>query len=202
VFTLLVRRCYVIDDFNGERHDGVASNYLCNLPVGGQIQFTGPVGHPFPIPEDRSAGLLMIGMGTGIAPFRGLVRRIYDEVGGWYGPVRLFYGARSALEMLYLNDENADLALYYDQPTFKAFTAVSPRPHFGEAPAVDQALQDHAAEVWSMLQDARTHLFVAGPQALLKQVESAMAVAAGSPGRWTALRLQMQADDRWHEVMY
>jgi ferredoxin--NADP+ reductase len=201
-FELLVRRCHVIDAFNGERYDGVASKHLCALPVGGQIQFTGPAGYPFPIPEDLGSGLLMIGMGTGIAPFRGLVRRIYDELGGWQGPVRLFYGARSGLEMLYLNDKYADLGLYYDQPTFQAFAAVSPRPHFGEPPALDKILLEHAAEVWSMLQDERTQLYIAGPEALLPQVDSALAQAAGSAERWTTLRARLAADDRWHEVLY
>jgi ferredoxin--NADP+ reductase len=198
---LLVRRCHVIDTFNGERYDGVASNYLCDLPLGGQIAFTGPVGHPFPIPEDPSAGLLMIGMGTGIAPFRGLVRRVYDELGGWQGPVRLFYGARSGLEMLYQNDENADLGLYYDQPSFQAFAAVSPRPHFGEPPAVDKALIAHAAEVWSMLRDG-AHLFIAGPEALLPQVETALTQVAGSAETWAALRAELKAENRWREVLY
>ncbi len=201
-FALLVRRCQLIDEFSGERYDGVASNYLCNLSIGGQIQFTGPEGHPFPIPDDHGAGLLMIGMGTGIAPFRGLVRRIYDELGGWQGPVRLFYGARSGLEMLYMNEENADLALYYDQPTFEAFRAVSPKPHFGAPPALDRTLLDHAAEVWTMLQDERTHLFIAGPHALLAQVDSAMAQVAGSAEQWTALCARIKGDGRWHEVLF
>jgi sulfite reductase alpha subunit-like flavoprotein len=201
-FELLVRRCHVIDPFNGERYDGVASNLLCNLTVGGQIQFTGPVGHPFPIPEDRGAGLLMIGMGTGIAPFRGLVRRIYDELGGWQGPVWLFYGARSGLELLYLNDEKADLGLYYDRPTFQAFAAVSPRPHFGEPPAVDKLLIEHAVEVWSMLQGEGAHLYIAGPKMLLPQVDSALAQAAGSVARWTALRADLATAGRWHELLY
>lgn len=201
-FAFLVRRCHAIDEFSGERYDGVASNFLCDLPVGGQIHFAGPVGHPFPIPDDRGAGLLMIGMGTGIAPFRGLVRRIYDELGGWQGPVRLFYGARSGLEMLYMNEENADLALYYDQPTFQAFRAVSPKPHFGAPPALDRALLDHAAEVWAMLEDERTQLFIAGPQALLAQVDKALTQAAGSAERWTELRTQIKNAGRWHEVLY
>jgi sulfite reductase alpha subunit-like flavoprotein len=201
-FELLVRRCHSIDEFNGERYDGPASKMLCDLPAGGEIQFTGPFGHPFPIPADHKAGLLMIGMGTGIAPFRGLVRRIYDEVGGWDGPVRLFYGARSGLEMLYQNEENADLGLYYDQPTFQAFKAVSPRPHFGEAPALDKALLEHAAEVCAMLDEPRTHLFVAGPEAMLPQVEKALAQAMGSPENWAALRAKLVAGCRWHDVLY
>lgn len=201
-FALLVRRCHTIDDFSGERYAGVASNHLCSLPIGGEIQFAGPVGHPFPVPADHDAGLLMIGMGTGIAPFRGLVRRIYEELGGWKGPVRLFYGARTGLEMLYQNAENDDLALYYDEPTFEAFRAVSPRPHFDEPPALDRALLEHAAQVWSMLQDERTHTFVAGPQTLLPQIDSALAEVAGSADRWTALHTRLVSEGRWHEVLY
>jgi len=201
-FELLVRRCFVIDDFNGERYDGVASTYLCNLAEGAEIRFTGPYGHPFPIPNDNAAGLLMIGMGTGVAPFRGLVRRIYDETGGWEGPVRLFYGARSGLEMLYLNDEKADIGLYYDQPSFKAFKAVSARPHFDDPPALDRALWERVDEVWAMLSEPRTHLYIAGPETMLPLVESPLAAAAGSVERWNAKRAEMVAEGRWHEVLY
>jgi ferredoxin--NADP+ reductase len=201
-FALLVRRCSYVDDFNGERYAGVASNHLCDLPTGGRIEFTGPVGHPFDIPPDPGAGLLMIGMGTGIAPFRGLVRRIYETLGGWQGKVRLFYGARSGLEMLYMNEQNNDLAMYGDETTFKAFQAVSPRPHFGAPPALQQAIADHAAEVWEMLQEPRTQLYIAGPQALLAEVESALSAVAGSAARWAALRQQLVETGRWHEVLY
>jgi len=199
---LLVRRCFVIDDFNGERYDGVASNHLCDLPIGGEVVFSGPLGHPFPIPADREAGLLMIGVGTGIAPFRGLVRRIYDELGGWSGPVRLFHGARSGLEMLYQNDENGDLGLYYDQPTFKAFAALSPRPHFDEPPALDAALLEHAGEVWDLLQDKRTHVYIAGPEALMPALDKTMARVVGSTEAWEACRAKLQAEGQWHDVLY
>jgi len=201
-FDLLVRRCHVIDEFNGERYDGVASNHLCNLPLGGQVAFTGPIGHPFPIPTDHEAPLLMIGMGTGVAPFRGLVRRIYDELGGWKGPVMLFHGARSGLEMLYQNKENDDFGLYYDQPTFKAFASVSPRPAFDEPPALDLALVAHAGDVWSMVQDVRSHVFIAGPEALLPLVDKAMAQVVGSVEAWEARCAQLKAQGRWHEVLY
>ena len=201
-FALLVRRCSSIDDFNGERVPGVASNYLCDLGLGQRIELTGPVGHPFEIPEDRGAGLLMIGMGTGIAPFRGLVRRIYDTLGGWQGPVRLFYGARSGLEMLYMNDQNDDLAHYYDQDTFKAFQAVSPRPHFGAPPALEQAIAEHADEVWQMLNEPRTHVFIAGPQAMLAHVQHSLEPLAGSAESWATLREQLANAGRWHEVLY
>ena len=84
-----------------------------------------PSANPFEVPADRKSGILMIGMGTGIAPFRALIRTIYEKFGSWDGKVRLFYGAKTGLEMLYMNDENKDLAQYVYQPTFKAFQAIS-----------------------------------------------------------------------------
>lgn len=201
-FTICVRRCFTIDDFNGERYAGVASGYLCDLPADAAIEFSGPVGYPFTPPRDRQAALLMFGMGTGIAPFRGLVRAIYEEHGGWQGPVRLFYGARSGLEMLYMNDKNRDLANYFDQPTFKAFQAVSPRPHFGEPVALEAAIAQHAEEVWSLLQAPGTHAYVAGSEALLGMLEAPLAKPAGSPRAVRELRTRMVGERRWIESLY
>lgn len=199
-FELLVRRCDYLDEFSGERLAGVASNHLCDLALGQSIELTGPVGYPFEVPADPEAPLLMIGMGTGIAPFRGLVHRIYDTLGGWRAPVRLFYGARSALEMLYMNNQNDDLAHYGDEATFRAFQAVSPRPAFDAPPALGQALAAHAAEVATLLQDRRTQVFVAGPQAMLAGVEAALAQAAG--GDAATPRATLLAEGRWHELLY
>lgn len=201
-FELLVRRWNYIDEFNGERYAGVASNFLCDLATGGTIEFTGPVGHPFDAPATGDENLLMIGMGTGIAPFRGLIRRIYETAGKWRGQVRLFYGARSGLEMLYMNDQNADIANYYDEATFKAFKAVSPRPAFEAPPAIEQAIAAHATEVWNLLSDPKTHLFIAGPKALLDRVEAALTEVAGSPAAWQEQRAQLVASGRWHEMLY
>ena len=76
--SICVRRCFSIDDISGERYPGVASNYLCDANPGDEIKITGPYGVQFTPPDDPTATLLMIGVGTGIAPFRAFVRRIYD----------------------------------------------------------------------------------------------------------------------------
>ncbi len=201
-FSICVRRCSYIDDFNGEEYKGVASNYLCDLRPDAVLEFSGPVGYPFVIPEDKTADILMLGMGTGIAPFRTLIRQIYEKIGGWKGRVRLFYGARSPLEMLYMNEENSDLANYFDQPTFKAFQAVSPRPAFDAPVALDQALEQNAAEVWEMLQRPGTRVFVAGTENLLNVVEQSMIRLAGSGRNWLSVQSALKASGRWSEVLY
>jgi len=201
-FAICVRRCSYIDDFNGEEYRGVASNYLCDLRPDTTIQFAGPVGYPFVIPDDKTADILMLGMGTGIAPFRTLIRQIYEKIGGWKGKVRLFYGARSPLEMLYMNDENNDLANYFDQPTFKAFQAVSPRPAFDAPAALDKALEKNAAEVWEMVQSPQTHVFIAGTHGMLDDIDKTMATLAGSADQWANARKALVAGGRWHELLY
>lgn len=201
-FAICVRRCSYIDEFNGEEYRGVASNYLCDLRPDDRLEFAGPVGYPFVIPEDKTADILMLGMGTGIAPFRTLIRQIYEKIGGWKGRIRLFYGARSPLEMLYMNDENNDLANYYDQPTFKAFQAVSPRPALGAPVALDKALVHNAAEVWEMVQSPATHVFIAGTHDMLAGVDKAMTTLAGSAARWAEVRQALADGGRWHELLY
>jgi len=201
-FAICVRRCSYIDEFNGEEYKGIASNYLCDLRPDDAIVFAGPVGYPFVIPEDKTADILMLGMGTGIAPFRTLIRQIYEKIGGWQGQIRLFYGAKSPLEMLYMNDENSDLANYFDQPTFKAFQAVSPRPALGAPVALGAVLERNAAEVWDMLQRPNTRVFVAGTANLLPVVEQAMIALAGSGADWLRVENSLKSSGRWSEVLY
>ena len=202
VYEICVRRCFYVDEASGEEYAGVASNYLCDLKPGSEIKFSGPVGYPFLVPENPNANLLMIGMGTGIAPFRGLIRMIYEQHGGWKGKVRLFYGARTGLESLYMNDANNDIGNYFDQPTFKAFQAVSPRPAFNAPIALDKALEQNAAEVWEIVNNPDSRVYVAGMTQMLGMIAKAMSNIAGSPDIWASKRDEMLAAGRWLEVLY
>ena len=85
--SICVRRCFYIDEVSGERHPGIASNYLCDLKSGEPVEIVGPYGRQFLPPRDPSCNLLMIGVGTGIAPFRAFLKHIYSERGDWQGHV-------------------------------------------------------------------------------------------------------------------
>ncbi len=202
VIELCVKRCCYIDEFNGERYPGTVSNFLCDLTPGDEVELTGPFGSAFPVPGDRNADLVMISQGTGIAPFRSLIHRIYRDVGEWQGRVRLFYGARTGLELLYMNDENRDLGVYYEKKTFKAFEALSPRPHFDEPEALDRALADNAAEVWDMLQAPSTQVYVGGLEKMNAQLDAALCKIAGSEEAWNRQKSQLIESGRWNELLY
>lgn len=200
--SICVRRCFYIDEINGERYPGKASNFLCDAQPGDPIQITGPYGNPWNIPTDNTANLLMIGAGTGIAPFRAFTRHIYEERGGWKGQVRLFYGARTGMDLLYMNDVNKDLSLYYDQPTFKAFEALSPRPAFDEPPSLDHVLAENSQDVWDLLQSRKTYVYLAGLMDAARNFEKAMIVRAGSEGAWYGKLAELIDENRYAEVLY
>jgi ferredoxin--NADP+ reductase len=200
---LCVRRCFYIDEVNGEEYPGVASNHLCDARPGDQITLTGPYGDVFTLPEDPEANLLMIGTGTGIAPFRAFVRYIYEQHREWKGALRLFYGARTGVEKLYQNDERNDFANYYEHESFEAFEGLSHRPWVdGEEGGLGQVLEDNAEAIWKLLQQPKTYVYIAGLSKTLEAFMKVMAKTAGSEARLKWTREEMQEQGRWSELTY
>jgi ferredoxin--NADP+ reductase len=202
LISLCVKRCHYIDDFNGQRYDGKASNYLCDLKPGDQVTLAGPYSLAFALPEEKDANLLMIGLGTGVAPFRAFVKHIYSELGGWEGQVRLYHGAMKGIELAYMNDQNADLQYYYDEATFKAFQAVSPRPHFDVPADLAGAIAQNAEDVWAMLQDPKTYVYVSGLEQVRKQLDEALVSIVGSAEEYEQQKAMMIEEGRWAELLY
>ncbi|MCB1121413.1 MAG: oxidoreductase [Verrucomicrobiae bacterium] len=200
--SLCVRRCFFIDDVSGESYPGIASNFLCDRQPGDKVQLTGPYGRHFLPPRDSTCNMIMIGVGTGIAPFRAFIKHIYEEWKEWKGKVRLFYGARTGMDMLYMNDHRNDISLYYDEATFKAFEAMSPRPHFNEPVNVDHIIRAQAEEVWQLILDPKTYVYVSGLADLEEILDMVFADLAGSDENWQFIKKDMVADGRWSTLFY
>ncbi len=199
---ICVRRCSYVDEYSGEEFPGVASNFLCDRRPGDSFEVTGPFALPFDVPEELDANLILIGSGTGIAPFRALVKHIHQDVAGWKGRIWLFHGARSGLEMLYRNDEIDDFAQYYDRGTFEAFQALASRPGWDETIAWDAPIRERGPELWALLCDPKTTVYVAGLEKMLEQLEAVFAEIAGSEQKWERRKAELVAGQRWVELIY
>merc|ERR1719164_353521 len=88
---------------------GVCSNFLCDSKPGDDVTLTGPSGKVMLIPEvNAEADLIMVATGTGIAPYRSFIRRLFVE--------KTPYGeAYKGLAWLFLGVANTDALLYDDE---------------------------------------------------------------------------------------
>ena len=63
---------------DGETINGVCSTFLCDIEPGAKVKITGPVGKEMLLPADEEANVIMLATGTGIAPMRAYLRRMFD----------------------------------------------------------------------------------------------------------------------------
>lgn len=199
---IAVRRVSYVDAYSGEEYPGVSSNYLCDLRPGDTITMAGPYGLAFEVPEEMDANLILIGTGTGIAPFRAFVKHLHKNVPEWQGTITLFYGARSGLELLYMNDQRDDFSQYYDSDTFQAFKALSPRPSWAAPIDWDGALAERGGELWGLLGQPNTYVYVAGLEKMRGELDEAFAEIAGSKQKWARRKAELSAGGRWVELLY
>ncbi len=92
---------YVTEAGDVRQKKGVCTDFLLNLPIGGQFLTyrSGLTGH-FQMPEDPNLPLIMIGAGSGIAPFRAFWQRRF--VRQWPKRlVHLYFGCRDESEDLF-----------------------------------------------------------------------------------------------------
>jgi len=100
---------------------GVCSNYLCDLQVGDEVRITGPAGKRFVLPESpANHDYLFFATGTGIAPFRGMVKELL--VTSPQSSITLVMGSPYATDLIYHEDL---LALATSHPRFRYLTALS-----------------------------------------------------------------------------
>jgi Na+-transporting NADH:ubiquinone oxidoreductase subunit F len=80
------------------------SSYIFNLKAGDSVTILGPFGEFFARETDKE--MIFVGGGAGMAPMRS---HIFDQIKRLNSPrkISFWYGARSALEMFYIDDFNA-----------------------------------------------------------------------------------------------
>lgn len=103
--------------------NGQVSNWLLDdVQIGDDLDFRGPYGDCFYLPENRRSDMLMIGTGTGLAPMLGVLRDALHS--GHRGNVNLYHGVRDVAD-LYLDDALRELASRHENVRYHACVSVS-----------------------------------------------------------------------------
>jgi ferredoxin--NADP+ reductase len=193
----------------GEQIYGVCSTYLCDIEPGTKVKITGPVGKEMLLPEDEDANIIMLATGTGIAPMRTYLRRMFESkernANGWSfkGKAWLFMGAPKTANLLYDDDFNHYLKEYPDNFRYTKAISREEQNSKGGRMYIQDRVSEHADEIFAMIEDPKTHVYMCGLRGMEPGIDEAMSAAAAAKGLdWKELRPQLKKADRWHVETY
>ncbi|WP_320674822.1 FAD-binding oxidoreductase [Prochlorococcus sp. MIT 1341] len=194
---------------DGETVDGVCSTYLCDINPGDKIKITGPVGKEMLLPEDEDANVIMLATGTGIAPMRAYLRRMFEQAeiqkNGWNfkGKAWLFMGAPKTANLLYDDDFERYKSEFPDNFLYtKAISREQTNAKGGRMYIQDRVLEN-ASEIFEMIENNKTHIYLCGLKGMEPGIDEAMTQAAAEKGmNWSELRPQLKKAGRWHVETY
>ncbi len=92
-------------DFIVKQTGGMA-DYLCRMEKGGEVELDGPMGKGFDISRMRGRNVILVGVGTGIAPLRSVWRSIVRHRND-FGNVSIHAGFLTSLHCLMMEETDA-----------------------------------------------------------------------------------------------
>ncbi|MCE5295427.1 MAG: hypothetical protein LLF94_12565 [Chlamydiales bacterium] len=143
-------------EINGKKRLGVASHFLCDMvkeltePVPVYVQQT----KDFLLPHDDNVPVIMIGPGTGVAPFRAFMQERFKKENtsqNW-----LFFGERNKDCDYFYEDFWQELINKKSLIVTEAFSRDQEEKIY-----VQNRLWEHRAQVWQWIQDG-AHIYVCG----------------------------------------
>lgn len=196
--SLTVKR--VLQDHEGNPVRGVASNYLCDLEVGDQVEVIGPFGTTFLMPNHPNSHLVMICTGTGSAPMRAMTewrRRSRSSGKSDSGKLMLFFGARTQQELPYFGPLQNLPKDFIDSNFAFSRTPGQPKTY------VQDVMRHRAADLARLLADHGTHLYVCGLKRMEEGVMLALRDIAIDAGLdWDSTLAALNREGRLHLETY
>ncbi|XP_047111254.1 NADPH--cytochrome P450 reductase [Schistocerca piceifrons] len=146
----------------GRHNKGVATSWLKKKQPKEDFTPTTPIyirRSQFRLPTRTQTPIIMIGPGTGLAPFRGFIqeRHLSKKEGKPVGDTILYFGCRKKSEDFIYQDE---LEQYVSDGSLKIYVAFSRDQ--AEKVYVTHLLQKNKDEIWNIIGENNGHLYVCG----------------------------------------
>jgi ferredoxin--NADP+ reductase len=208
--SLCVRQLEYKDPETGEPVQGVCSSFLCNLDVGQKVKITGPVGKEMLLSDDPNANIVMMGTGTGIAPFRAYLWRMFKDKEKaanpdyqFNGKAWLIFGIPKTENILYKEELEEMQEKYPDN--FELTYAISREQKNSEGGRmyIQHRVAENAERLWQMVQQDNTYVYICGLKGMEDGIDEAMAAeAAKADVDWTEYRRTLKKAHRWNVETY
>ncbi|MEZ5301336.1 MAG: sulfite reductase subunit alpha [Verrucomicrobiales bacterium] len=164
-------------DSAGRARKGVCSSYLCDrIGIGDKMPVFVHVAKHFKMPEDDAAPMIMVGPGTGIAPFRAFLEE--RKATGASGKNWLFFGNPYRKTDFFYEDE---FAAAEQSGLLAKFTTAFSRDQEHKI-YVQHRMLENGADLWAWLQDG-AYFYVCGDASrMAKDVDDALLAIAQEHG--------------------
>ncbi|KAG8468048.1 hypothetical protein KFE25_007100 [Diacronema lutheri] len=208
--TLCVRRATYVDPETGKEDPakkGVCSNFLCDSTPGREISMTGPSGKVMLMPEkDPKTDLIMVATGTGIAPYRGFIRRLFVEktpaAAAYEGQAWLFLGVANSDSLLY--DDEWQAAKRSFPSNFRLDYALSREQNnkSGGKMYIQDKVEEYADEIFAKLENG-AHMYFCGLKGMMPGITEMLERVAQSKGiSWEEKLEELKKNGQWHVEVY
>lgn len=209
--SLCVRRAEFIEP-DGITKDpakqGVCSNFLCDVKAGDEVDVAGPVGKTMLLPDDPEKDVIMIATGTGIAPFRGFLHRLFMEntlaKHMFGGNAWLVLGVPVSGGLLY-DEEFACMQRNASPGKLKIDYAISremTNSIDGGKLYVQHVIAQNGKELFDRL-DAGAHVYFCGLKGMMPPILDTLEEVAKSQGCvWSEKLSELKKNNQWHVEVY
>lgn len=212
--SLCVRRAEYTDPATGlvdPSKAGVCSSFLCNALPGTEVKVAGPVGKTMLLPEDPSQDIIMVATGTGIAPFRAFLHRLFMENTvarhQFTGHAWLILGVPTTGGLLYAEEfaamqENSHVNGADAQLEVTYAISREMKNRMGGKLYVQDVLAENADKLFAKLEDGAS-IYFCGLKGMMPGILEALEKVATQRGlNWSETMSKYKANNQWHVEVY
>jgi ferredoxin--NADP+ reductase len=186
---------------------GICSNYLCDAKPGDEVMLTGPSGKVMLMPEENpNTDYIMIATGTGIAPYRGMIRRLFTEktpAGEAYkGLAWLFLGVMNEDSILYKEEWDEVKKNYPDNFRVDYALSMTQKAPDGGSMYIQNRVAEYGEEVYDRM-DKGAHLYICGLKGVVAGMDEMFEKVASKKGVvWADKLKEWKKNGQWHVEVY
>ncbi|MGV9501484.1 molybdopterin-dependent oxidoreductase [Streptomyces sp. NPDC003642] len=189
------------ENLHGRARGGVCSPFLADAGPDTEVPVFVQRSPHFRPPSDASTPMVMVGPGTGVAPFVGFLQE--RRALGHHAPNWLFFGEQHRATDFYYED---DLTALLDEGTLTRLDTAFSRDQRNKVYVQDR-MREHGPELWHWLRDGARFYVCGDASRMAKDVDRALrdiAVAHGglSETEAAAYVKQLAADKRYVRDVY
>ena len=165
---------------------GICSNFLCDTQPGDEVMMTGPAGKVMLMPEeDPTTDYIMVATGTGIAPFRGFIRRLFFEktpaAKAYKGQAWLFLGVANSDALLYDDEFQEAKSNYPDNFRLDYALSREQENKKGGKMYIQDKVEEYSDEIFNKL-DSGAHMYFCGLKGMMPGIQDMLKGVCESKG--------------------